>query len=303
MHKSVLLNEAIDMLNIKQDGIYIDATLGYGGHSSVILKKIPTGKLIAFDNDLDAINFSNKRLKEIGDNFIIIHDNFVNMKNHLEKLNISKVDGILFDLGVSSPQIDQAERGFSFQTNADLDMRMNQEQTLSAYDVVNDYSKEELTEIFYKYGEEKKSKFIAEEIIKSRPINTTGELVDVIKKSVNLKYFNLNHPERKIFQAIRIEVNKELEVLKNILPEAIDLLNVGGRISVITFHSLEDRIVKQTFKKYSDIDEMVKGLPKIPEEFKPKIKLVNKKPILPSTKEIEENRRAKSAKLRGIERI
>ena len=268
MHKSVLLNEAIDMLNIKQDGIYIDATLGYGGHSSVILKKIPTGKLIAFDNDLDAIDFSNKRLKEIGDNFIIVHDNFVNMKNHLEKLNISKVDGILFDLGVSSPQIDQAERGFSFQTNADLDMRMNQEQTLSAYDVVNDYSKEELTEIFYKYGEEKKSKFIAEEIIKSRPINTTGELVDVIKKSVNLKYFNLNHPERKIFQAIRIEVNKELEVLKNILPEAIDLLNVGGRISVITFHSLEDRIVKQTFKKYSDIDEMVKGLPKIPEVLK-----------------------------------
>ena len=303
MHKSVLLNEAIAGLNIKEDGIYIDATLGYGGHSSEILKRLTTGKLIAFDNDIDAINYSKNILSNISNNFILIHENFVNMKTHLEKMGIDKVDGILFELGESSPQIDQKERGFSFSKDALLDMRMNQDNSFSAYNVVNEYSQNELTNIFFKYGEEKKSKFIAEAIVKNRPINTTNELVNVIKNSVNIKYFNMRHPERRIFQAIRIEVNNELNVLNDVLPETIDLLNKNGRISIITFHSLEDRIVKKTFKKYSEVDEMIKGLPSIPDEYVPKIKLVNKKPIVPTSVEIEENSRSKSAKLRIIERV
>ena len=302
-HYSVLKDEVIQNLNIKDDGLYVDATLGYGGHSKEILARLKRGFLFAFDQDIAAINYSNEFLKEFGSNFKLIHSNFVNLKNELAKENVSYVDGIIFDLGFSSPQIDDAERGFSFMHDAKLDMRMNRDQKLSAYEVVNNYSYEELVTIFYNYGEENLSKPIAKKIVEKRPINTTMELVKVINEAVGNKYFSLNHPERKIFQAIRIEVNNELGVLEEVLPDAIKMLNKGGRISVITFHSLEDRIVKQIFKKYSDVDEMVKGLPEIPEEYKPLIKLINKKPILPSEKEITENTRSKSAKLRIIERI
>lgn len=303
MHKSVLLKEAIESLNIKSDGIYIDATLGYGGHSSKILEKLDKGLLICLDQDEEAISYSKKRLSEISNNFKIIKTNFERLKDVLDEINISKVDGILFDLGVSSPQIDNASRGFSFQKDSKLDMRMDQNNNLTAYDVVNNYDLLKLTDIFYQYGEEKKSKFIASFIVKKRPINTTKELVEVIKESVGLNYFNKFHPERKIFQAIRIEVNNELKVLEKVIPDAIELLNKGGRMAVISFHSLEDRIVKKAFKKYSDVDEIVKGMPNIPLEYQPKIKLINKKPICPSAKEIELNSRSKSAKLRVIERI
>ena len=302
-HYSVLKSEAIQGLNLNENSIVVDATLGYAGHSSEILKNIPNGHLYAFDQDKEAISYSKEVLSKISNNFIIIHSNFINLKDELNKLGIDKVDAILFDLGVSSPQIDDTSRGFSFMNDAKLDMRMNQEDELSAYEVVNNYALDELIDIFYSYGEEKLSKVIAKGIINSRPINTTKELVSVIESSVGKKYFNLHHPERNIFQAIRIEVNKELDVLKRVLPDAIDLLNKGGRISVITFHSLEDRIVKSIFKKESEIDAVVKGLPVIPDEYKPKIKLINKKPILPSEKEIEENTRSKSAKLRVIERV
>lgn len=303
MHKSVLLKEAIESLNIKNDGIYVDATLGYGGHSSKILEKLDKGLLICLEQDEEAISYSKKRLSEISNNFKIIKTNFERLKDVLDEINISKVDGILFDLGVSSPQIDNASRGFSFQKDSKLDMRMDQTNNLTAYDVVNNYDLLKLTDIFYQYGEEKKSKFIASFIVKKRPINTTKELVKVIKESVGLNYFNKFHPERKIFQAIRIEVNNELKVLEKVIPDAIELLNKGGRMAVISFHSLEDRIVKKAFKKYSDVDEIVKGMPNIPLEYQPKIKLINKKPICPSAKEIELNSRSKSAKLRVIERI
>ncbi len=305
-HYSVLLSESIEGLNIKQDGIYIDATLGYGGHSSEILKRIPKGHLYSFDQDKEAIEYSQERLSKIGDNFTIIHSNFVNMVEELSELGITKADGIVFDLGLSSPQIDEKERGFSFMSDAPLDMRMNKEESTTAKDIVNDYSLEKLTEVFYSYGEEKMSRQIAKRIIdyrKDKKIETTKELVSIISSAVGAKYFNNNHPERNIFQAIRIEVNKELETLQTILPKAINLLNPKGRISVITFHSLEDRIVKKEFKKYSEVNELVKGLPEIPDEYKPLIKLVNKKPITPSDKELRENSRSKSAKLRIIERM
>ena len=305
-HYSVLLSESIEGLNIKQDGIYIDATLGYGGHSSEILKRIPKGHLYSFDQDKEAIEYSQERLSKIGDNFTIIHSNFVNMVEELSELGITKVDGIVFDLGLSSPQIDEKERGFSFMSDAPLDMRMNKEESTTAKDIVNDYSLEKLTEVFYSYGEEKMSRQIAKRIIdyrKDKKIETTKELVSIISSAVGAKYFNNNHPERNIFQAIRIEVNKELETLQTILPKAINLLNPKGRISVITFHSLEDRIVKKEFKKYSEVNELVKGLPEIPDEYKPLIKLVNKKPITPSDEELRENSRSKSAKLRIIERM
>ena len=302
-HYSVLLKESIEGLNLKDNSIVVDATLGYGGHSSEILKCISNGHLYAFDQDKEAIDYSRERLSKISDNFTLIHSNFINMKDELSKLNVDKVDAIIFDLGVSSPQIDDTSRGFSFQSDAKLDMRMNQEDELSAYDVINTYKESELIKLFFEYGEEALSKRIAKEIVSKRPINTTLELVEVIKSAVGLKYFNLNHPERKIFQAIRIEVNHELDVLKNVLPNAVDLLRSNGRISVITFHSLEDKIVKKVFKDLSEVNEIVKGLPEIPLEYQPKIKLINKKVILPSEDEIIENSRSKSAKLRVIERI
>ena len=306
MHYSVMLSEAIEGLNIKDDGIYVDATLGYAGHSSEILKRLKRGFLFAFDQDMEAIKYSEKKLSEISLNFKIIHSNFCNLKEKLLEENIDKIDGIIFDLGLSSPQIDDASRGFSFMNEAKLDMRMDKSSNKSAYDIINNYSKDELTKIFYEYGEEKLSGVIARKITeyrKEKDIETTTELVEVIKSAVGANYFFKNHPEREIFQAIRIEVNDELKVLEKVLPDAIDLLNKGGRISVITFHSLEDRIVKKIFKKYSEVDEVFKGMPEVPLMYQPKIKLINKKPLLPSEEEIKENSRSKSAKLRIIERI
>ena len=306
MHYSVLLNESIEGLNIKPDGIYVDATLGYAGHSSKILEKLTTGHLYGFDQDAKAIEYSFKKLDSIShDNFTIIKSNFISLKEELNSRGIDKVDGILFDLGFSSPQIDDPSRGFSFMKDAPLDMRMNQDQNKSANDVVNKYKEDELTNIFFKYAEEKYSRSIAKGIVKARPINTTMELVEVIKNNVPTSYFIKKHPEREIFQAIRIEVNKELDVLQDVLPDAIEMLNKGGRLCVITFHSLEDRIVKQQFKKDSQVNSLVSGLKEdeIPDEFKPKLKIIYKKPIEASEKELKENSRSKSAKLRIVERV
>ena len=305
-HYSVMLSESIEGLNIKEDGVYVDATLGYAGHSSEILKRLTTGHLYSFEQDEEAIKHSKEKLKKISNNFTIIYSNFVNMKEKLKEQGITKVDGILFDLGLSSPQIDNKERGFTFMTDAPLDMRMDTSKEIDAKYIINNYSIEKLSNIFFLYGEEKMSKIIAKKIVNERlkkEIKTTKELVKIIESAVGAKYFNKNHPERQIFQAIRIEVNGELDVLKDVLPDAINLLNKGGRISVITFHSLEDRIVKQIFKKDSDIDDLVKGLPVIPKQFQPKLKLINKKPILPSEEELNENSRSRSAKLRIVERI
>ena len=304
MHISVLLNESIENLNIKEDGIYVDATLGYAGHSSQILKRIARGCLFAFDQDGEAIEYSTKILDQINDNYEIINTNFVNIKDELNKRNVKGVDGILFDLGVSSPQLDEAERGFSFHNDAKLDMRMNQKQELSAYEVVNNYSKDKLIKIFYEYGEEKFSKSIAEAICKYRetkPIETTLELTEIIKSSVPEKYRRLHHPARKVFQAIRIEVNDELNVLQKALNDSLELLNPGGRLCVITFHSLEDRIVKNTFKEVTKENELYKGMPNIPDEYKAKYKLIGK--FKPTKEELENNNRSRSAILRVIERI
>ena len=304
MHKSVLLNEVIANMNIKDDGIYVDATLGFGGHSSSILKEIKKGFLFAFDQDEEAISSSYERLSKSYDNFLIIKDNFVNMHKRLMEQNVSCVDGILFDLGVSSPQLDEAYRGFSYHNDARLDMRMDRNNKLSAYEVVNDYDEDDLARIIYNYGEEKYAKSIARNIVKYRKnkdIETTLELVDIIKSSMPYKAMRDTHPAKRTFQAIRIEVNDELNVLKSALEQALDLLKVNGRICVITFHSLEDRIVANTFKKYSEVDSNVANLPYIPEEYLPKFKVVGK--FTPSKEEISENNRARSAKLRVIERI
>lgn len=303
MHYSVLKEELLEGLNIQDGKIYVDSTIGYAGDSKEILKQIPNGFLYGFDQDEKAVKYSTNVLTEIGNNFKIFNTNFVNMDEVFEEEEIKEVDGIIFDLGFSSPQIDDEKRGFSFMHDGPLDMRMSSEGK-SAKDIINEYSENELAEIFFKYGEEKLSRVIAKNIKKeSKNISSTLELVEVIKNATGANYFYKNHPERKIFQALRIEVNKELTVLEDILPKAIKRLKKGGRIAVITFHSLEDRIVKNIFKKYSDIDPLVKGLKDIPEEYKPLIKLVNKKPILPSQKELEENSRSRSAKLRIIERI
>lgn len=302
-HYSVLKNELLASLNIREDGIYVDATLGYAGDASEILKRIKRGYLFAFDQDPEAVSYSKEILQTIGDNFKIFSTNFVNMKECLEKENVTEVDGIILDLGFSSPQIDDETRGFSFMHDGPLDMRMSNSGK-SAKDIIDTYSEQDLTNIFFNYGEEKMSRVIAKQILNSKEkINSTLELVEVIKKATRANYFYKHHPERKIFQALRIEVNDELKVLETVLPEAINLLKKGGRIGVITFHSLEDRIVKNIFKKYSEVDEIVKGLKDIPEEYKPLIKLVNKKPIVPSTEELQENTRSASAKLRVIERI
>lgn len=302
-HYSVLLNEAIENLNIKEDGIYVDATLGLGGHSSKILEKLTTGHLYAFDEDKMAIDYADKRLAKINSNYTIIKSNFVNLKAKLEELGVTAIDGIVFDLGVSSPQIDTASRGFSFSKDGLLDMRMDTDSHLTAEQVVNEYKKEELTNIFFNYGEEKQSRLIASKIVAKRPIKTTLELVKVVLEAVGANYFYKNHPERKIFQAIRIEVNKELSVLKDVLPDVTDILKPQGRMVIITFHSLEDRIVKKYMKEESEVNELVKGLPEIPDAYKPKLKLITKKPILPSEEELKENSRSKSAKLRVAEKL
>lgn len=306
MHISVLLNEAIQALNLKDDGIYVDATLGYAGHSSEILKRVRRGCLFAFDQDSDAINYSREKLSKIGNNFTIIYSNFVHMKEELAKRNVDKVDGILFDLGVSSVQLDEVDRGFSYHNDAKLDMRMDKNKELSAYEVVNNYEEERLVEIFFKYGEEKYSRSIARAIVKYREnkkIDTTLELVEIIKSAIPMKAKKDKHPARKVFQAIRIEVNHELDILEESMNNALDLLNIGGRLVVITFHSLEDRIVKNIFRERTSIDEKVKGLPNIPEEYLNNYKLVNHKAIVPSRDELENNNRSRSAKMRVIERI
>ncbi len=305
-HISVLLQESISSLNLKENSIVVDATLGYGGHSSNILERVNKGYLFAFDQDSEAIRYSTDRLNKIGTNFTIIKSNFVNMKEELNKREINKVDAVLFDLGVSSPQLDDESRGFSFHNDARLDMRMDREQKLSAYEVVNEYSEQDLSRIFYKYGEDKFSKSIARKIVeyrKNKPIETTLELVEVIKSGVPMKYRINKHPARQIFQAIRIEVNHELDVIEPALSQALELLRVGGRVAVITFHSLEDRLVKNYFKEKTKVDDKVKGMPNIPDEYLPDFKLVVNKAIIPSEEEIENNPRARSSKLRVIERI
>lgn len=304
MHKSVLLEEAINGLNIKDGLIYVDCTLGYAGHSGKILEKNKKGWLYAFDQDEEAILFSNKKLSSIGSNFEIIHSNFVNLKSELNKRGINKVDGILFDLGVSSPQLDNKERGFSYHKDALLDMRMDKDNPLSAYEVVNNYKESDLITIFYRYGEEKYSKSIARKIVeyrKNKKIETTLELVEIIKSGVPEKYKRETHPAKRCFQAIRIEVNKELEVFESALKDAIDLLNENGRICVITFHSLEDKICKEIFKKNSEVNKVFKGLPDVPYEYMPKLKLIGK--YTPTNEELDDNNRSRSATLRIAEKI
>lgn len=300
MHKSVLLIESINGLNIKPDGTYIDCTLGYAGHSGEILKRLETeGFLFAFDQDEEAVNFSYDKLSKIGNNFKIFHTNFRNIKECIT----DKVDGILFDLGVSSPQLDDASRGFSFHKDAPLDMRMDKRQELDAYKVVNTYPLEKLIDILYIYGEEVNAKSIAKGIISNRPINTTLELADVIKENVPISYRKKSNPCRKTFQAIRIEVNSELSILEKSLMDAFSLLKPNGRMCVITFHSLEDRIVKNVFKKLCSDDINSKNLPIVPLEMRAKAKLITKKPIIPSDSELELNNRSRSAKLRIIEKL
>ena len=303
MHISVLLNECIENLNLKNDSVIVDCTLGYGGHSSEILKKINKGKLYSFDQDDEAIKSAKNRLDKIGNNYTIIRSNFVNLESEIKKYENS-VDGILYDLGVSSPQLDEAERGFSFHNDAELDMRMDKTSPLTAYDVVNNYSYEELTNILYKYGEEKYASSIAKKIIKERelkPIKTTLELVEIIKSAVPEKYKRDKHPARKTFQAIRIEVNKELDVFESSLRQALDLVKIGGRVCVITFHSLEDKICKNIFKSVSEVDKNLRNMPIIPDELMPKYKVIAN--IKPSLEELANNNRARSARLRVIERV
>lgn len=300
MHKSVLLEEAIEGLNIKPEGTYIDATLGFAGHSGEILKRLETeGFLFAFDQDECAVKYSTEKLNAISKNFKIFHTNFKNMKEVIK----DPVDGILFDLGVSSPQLDEASRGFSYHLDAPLDMRMDTRQELSAFEVVNQYPLQKLVDIFFIYGEEANAKSIAKGILNSRPIHTTLELAEVIKNNVPESYRNKSNPCKKTFQAIRIEVNKELEILEKSLSDAFTLLKPKGRICVITFHSLEDRIVKNLFRKLSSDDEMSKYLPIIPEGLKAKAKLITKKGIKPTNEEIKDNNRSRSATLRIIEKI
>ena len=304
-HYSVLLEEAVEGLNIKEDGIYVDCTLGGAGHSLEILKKLTTGKLYAFDQDNVALENAKIKLSEYADKVVFIKSNFENLKEKLAEQNVYEVDGVLYDLGVSSPQLDTPERGFSYNYDTRLDMRMDTDASISAYEVVNEYSYHDLVRIFYRYGEEKFSKQIARNIEKKRelaPIETTFQLVDIIKESIPAaKRRTGGHPAKRVFQAIRIAVNNELSVFENSLEQAIDIVKVGGRISVITFHSLEDRICKQIFNSYAKNKEIPKNLPILPNESLSKLKLITRKPICPSERELEENNRSRSAKLRIAE--
>ena len=307
-HYSVLLHESLSQLNIQENGIYVDGTLGRAGHSSEILKQLKSGHLYAFDKDQDAIDKSTARLNAVGNNFTLIHSDFQNMREELINRNVAGINGLILDLGVSSPQFDEAERGFSYRFDARLDMRMDTTQELDAYQVVNTYSFETLMKIFRDYGEEKFAKQIARNIEKARinkPIETTFELVEIIKASLPQKVLNSKgHPAKKVFQAIRIEVNNELQGLKKVLDEMIPFLNVGGRICVITFHSLEDRIVKETFNAFAKADKVDKRILVMPEDIVEKpYRLVNRKPIIANEKELSENKRSHSAKLRVIERV
>lgn len=309
-HYTVMKKEAIAGLNIDPDGIYVDCTLGGAGHSEKILEKLsPKGHLYAFDQDQTAIDYASKKLARFVEagQVTFIKGNFKFLQAELADFGVQKVDGILYDLGVSSPQLDQAKRGFSYHQDAPLDMRMDQSAELSAYEVVNDYDYHDLVKIFYRYGEEKFSKQIARLIEQKRekaPIETTGQLVTIIKEAIPAPARRTGgHPAKRVFQAIRIEVNDELSVIEVSLEQAIKCLNVGGRISVITFHSLEDRIVKTLFKEYSSVKDLPHGLPVIPDEYQPVLKMINKKPILPNSEELAENNRSRSAKLRIVEKV
>lgn len=306
-HYSVMLNEAVSELNIKPDGIYVDATLGGGGHSSKILAQLTTGHLYCFDQDEHAIEAASSRLSAIGDQFTIIHSNFKNLKKELTERGVDSIDGILFDLGVSSPQFDDASRGFSYNYDARLDMRMDQNQSLSAYEVVNDYPYEELVKILYKYADERFAKQIARGIEKQRqiaPIETTFQLVDVVKSAIPAKFRRKGgHPAKRTFQAIRVAVNDELNVFEIALNDALDLLGVGGRCVVITFQSLEDKICKYKFNEVTKMPDLPKNIAVIPEGLEPSFKKITRKPILASSQELEENHRSHSAKLRVIERV
>ena len=306
-HIPVLLNEVIENLNINPDGIYIDLTLGRAGHSSEILKRLSNkGKLIGFDQDIDAIQASIERLSKISSNFEVIKSNFENVKEELLKRGITKVDGILADLGVSSPQFDQGDRGFSYRFDAKLDMRMDQNANLSAYEIVNTYSLIDLTRIFREYGEEKYAYEIAKRIVREReqkPVETTFELVDIIKKSLPSKELSKKgHPAKQVFQALRIETNRELEVLETMLKDGLELLSSKGRMAIITFQSLEDRIVKNIFKEVSTPKATPRWIPSLPEDQEVDYQLINKKVIVASEEELKRNPRSESAKLRVIER-
>ena len=307
-HYSVLLKESIEMLNIQPNGIYIDGTLGRGGHSSEILKRLKGGHLFAFDRDATAIIESKQRLSAISDSFTCIHANFSSMKQMMNRFGIDKADGILLDLGVSSPQFDEAKRGFSYRFDAPLDMRMDQEQPLNAAEIVNTWSYEQLVTIFYRYGEEKFAKQIARAIERQRliePVQTTQQLVDVIKSALPQKVLNKKgHPAKKVFQAIRIAVNDELGELKQALNDGLSLLKPNGRFCVISFHSLEDRMVKEAFVAASSVPKLDKRIPLLPDELPTSnYRLVHKKPITAENTELDENNRSHSAKLRTIERI
>lgn len=308
-HTTVLLHETVDYLDIKPDGIYVDATLGGAGHSEYLLSQLnDQGHLYAFDQDQTAIDNAQIRLKDYIERGMVtfIKDNFRHLKARLAEEGVIEIDGICYDLGVSSPQLDERERGFSYKKDAPLDMRMNRDQDLTAYEVVNSYDYHDLVRIFFKYGEDKFSKQIARKIEQARqikPIETTTELADIIKSAKPAKELKKKgHPAKQIFQAIRIEVNDELGAADESIQQAIDLLALEGRISVITFHSLEDRLTKQLFKEASTVD-VPKGLPFIPDDMKAPLELVSRKPILPSKEELEQNNRAHSAKLRVAKKV
>ena len=307
-HVPVLLNETIEGLNVKPDGIYVDLTLGRGGHSKEVLKRLTTGRLISFDKDETAIEESKQNLADFSEKFVGIHDDFRNFRKDLDELKIGKIDGIMADLGVSSPQFDDASRGFSYKEDARLDMRMDRRQKFSAYELVNTYSLGELTRVFREYGEDKFSYQIAKKIVEKRaqnPIETTSELVDIIKSCKPQKeLMKKGHPAKQIFQAIRIEVNDELGALKVALKDALASLKVGGRACFITFHSLEDRLVKNAFNEVSKVEGTRHNVFALPtEKDLPDYRLVNNKVIIADESELENNPRSKSAKLRIIERV
>ncbi len=306
-HQSVMLNECIELLNIKPNGIYVDGTLGRAGHSSKILEKLEEGHLYCFDIDQQAIEQSKDKLSKISSNFTIIHDNFSNMKNALKKYDVEKVDGILLDIGVSSPQFDNPERGFSYRYDTRLDMRMDESQKLDAYKIINEYEFNELVRVLRDYGQEKYAVSIARNIEKQRtiaPIETTGQLVEIIKKSKPAKELaKVGHPAKQTFQALRIEVNDELNNLSKACKDALELLNPKGRVAIITFHSLEDEIVKKVFKEASSSPKIDKHIPIKAQDIPlSEFALVNKKVLTASEKELKVNHRAHSAKLRVIER-
>ena len=305
-HKSVLLNETIDGLNIKPDGIYVDGTLGGGGHAYEVCRRLgEKGSIVGIDQDAAAIEAASARLKDFGEKVTIVRSNYCDMKSKLPELGIDKVDGIVLDLGVSSYQLDKAERGFSYREDAPLDMRMDTRQKLTARDIVNDYTEADLYRVIRDYGEDKFAKNIAKHIVQARavkPVETTAELSEIIRASIPMKFQKKSgHPAKRTFQAIRIELNRELDVLRDSLDDMIDLLNPGGRLCIITFHSLEDRIVKSAFRKNENPCTCPPDFPVCVCGKKSKGSIITKKPILPSEEELEYNSRSKSAKLRIFE--